>query len=285
MKNILLFMPYGSVGGMERLALNFYHQYRKEGFEVKAVKIIQLESDIIHFGADEIALSTIDFNEMSFLERFWFYVKIPFLLRKIITQNEITHSIAFGDMANVFSSLTFTKEFKIASIHALKSVEFVSKSFLNSVFEMAFKTSYRVFDKVVCISQAIEDDLIKRCGYRFQNLEVIYNPHDVERIAEMSILPLDSEFEKELFQKKVILFLGRLSEQKAPWHLIKSFSLLKEPDVVLVFIGDGGASITGLLHELIDDLGISDSVFFLGRKSNPYHYLKQASVLALTSYY
>ncbi len=285
MKKILLVMPYGSVGGMERLALNFYHHYKKEGFEVKAVKIIQLPSDIIHFGADEIALSTIDFNAMSFLKRFWFYIKIPFLLRKIIKQNNITHSIAFGDMANVFSSLTFTKEFKIASIHALKSVEFISKSFLNTIFKMAFKTSYRKFKKVVCISQAIQDDLIDKCGYRFKNLEVIYNPHNIEQITELSEIPIVSEFESALFQNKVILFLGRLSEQKAPWHLVKAFSLLKDSGAVLVFIGDGSEAITGLLNELIDDLGIRDKVFFLGRKSNPYQYLKKATVLALTSYY
>ena len=43
-------MPYGGVGGMERLALNFYNQYKSQGYTVKAIKIIQLDSDIIHFG-------------------------------------------------------------------------------------------------------------------------------------------------------------------------------------------------------------------------------------------
>jgi hypothetical protein len=34
MKNILLIMPYGSVGGMERLALNFFytHYYKSQGY-------------------------------------------------------------------------------------------------------------------------------------------------------------------------------------------------------------------------------------------------------------
>ena len=288
MKKILLVMPYGSVGGMERLALNFYNQYKLDGYEVKAVKIIQLQSDIIHFGTDEIALSTIDFNEMSFLKRFWFYIKIPFILRKIIKQNQITHSIAFGDMANVFSSLTFTNEFKIASIHALKSVEFISKSFLNSVFKKAFQTSYRYFDKVVCISEAIKADLVEKCNYKFpENLQVIYNPHNVKQIEALTQEVLDSAFEEELFSKKVVLFLGRLSLQKAPWHLIKAFSLLPNNDhsIKLVLIGDGDQHITNALELLVDKLNIKENVVFLGRKSNPYKYLKKASVLALSSYY
>jgi glycosyltransferase involved in cell wall biosynthesis len=36
---------------------------------------------------------------------------------------------------------------------------------------------------------------------------------------------------------------------------------------------------------LISRYGIKENVFFLGRKSNPYQYLKKASLLALTSYY
>ncbi len=281
-------MPYGSVGGMERLALNFYTHYKAQGYTVKAIKIIQLKSDIIYFSEDEIALSTIDFYEMSFAKRFWFYIKIPFLIRKIIKQNKCTHSIAFGDMANVFSSLSFTSEFKIASIHALKSVEFVSKSFLNTVFKLAFKSSYFFFDKVVCISQAIKIDLIQNCGYKFKNkLQVIYNPHNVAEIEKLATIPIESSIENELFTNDVVLFLGRMSTQKAPWHLIKAFSLLenKNNKIKLVLIGDGDQSITEYLKSLVEKLNIKSSVVFLGRKSNPYQYLKRAKVLALTSYY
>ncbi len=288
MKNILLIMPYGSVGGMERLALNFYNQYKSQGYTVKAIKIIQLDSDIIHFGEDEIALSKVDFYQMSFLKRFWFYCKTPFLIHQIIKKNKITHSISFGDMANVFSSLSFTKEYKIGSIHALKSVEFVTKSFLNTVFKLAFQSTYRFFNKVVCISEAIKKDLLEKCNYKFpKNIQVIYNPHDIKNIEELAQFPLESNFEEELFKHKVVLFLGRLSAQKAPWHLLKAFSLLENRDnsIKLVFVGDGDQNITNHLTQLVTQLGIQKNVVFLGRKSNPYPYLKKASVLVLTSYY
>lgn len=288
MKNILLIMPYGGVGGMERLALNFYNQYKSQGYTVKAIKIIQLDSDIIHFGEDEIALSKVDFYQMSFLIRFWFYCKIPFLIHQIIKKNNITHSISFGDMANVFSSLSFTKEYKIGSIHALKSVEFVTKSFLNTVFKLAFQSTYRFFNKVVCISEAIKTDLLEKCNYKFpKNIQVIYNPHDIKNIEELAQFSLESHFEEELFKHKVVLFLGRLSAQKAPWHLLKAFSLLENRNnsIKLVYVGDGDQNITNHLTQLVTQLGIQKNVVFLGRKSNPYHYLKKASVLALTSYY
>lgn len=286
MKNILLIMPYGGVGGMERVAYNFYNQYKSQGYTVKAIKIIQLESDIIHFEEDEIALSKIDFNQMSFLKRFWFYCKIPFFIHKIIKKYKITHSISFGDMANFFSSLSLSREFKIASLHSFKSVEFKNKNFLNFIFKIAFKTTYYFFDKVVCISETVKKDLIENCGFIFiKKLQVIYNPHNFNEIEQLSNISLDNEFENYLFENKVILFLGRLTEVKAPWHLLKAYSILNDSSVKLVFVGDGDENLTENLNKLVDKLGIKDNVTFLGRKSNPYPYLKKSSLLALTSNY
>lgn len=288
MKSILLIIPYGSVGGMERLAYNFCNHYLEQGYEVKALKIIKLDSDIINFDQNELFLSPIDFCEMSFLKRFYFYIKIPFLIRKIIKKHKITHSISFGDMANVFSSLTFTNEYKVASIHALKSVEFTNVNFLNKVFKFAFKSSYYFFDKVVSISNDIKKDLLLNCNYKFEkNLQVIYNPHNIVQIQYLASLPIESVEEQEIFRKDTVLFLGRLTLQKAPWFLLKAFSevLKKNPNTNLVFIGDGDINVANYLKVLIDKLNIEKNVFFLGRKSNPYQYLKHAKVLALSSYY
>lgn len=289
MKKVLLFMPYGSVGGMERLALTFYNFYKEQGYEVKALKIIKLENDIINFGADELFLSTKDFSGYNSKERFLFYLKIPFLLRRIIKKEKITHTISFGDMANLFSSLSFTKDYKIASIHAVKSIEFATESFLNKVFKKSYKTTYFFLDKVVCISNAIKKDIIENCGFNFvQKLEVIYNPHNLKEIQRLSLLPIEDEDEKKLLENSdIILFLGRMSIQKSPWHLIKSFKLVYErnPNTKLVFIGDGNDDVMNWLNELILNYKLRDKVVFLGRKSNPYPYVKNSKILALSSYY
>ena len=74
MKNILLIMPYGSVGGMERLALHFYNYYKAQGYNVKAIKLIKLKTDIINFGDDEFYFSDRDFYQMSVVKRLLFYI-------------------------------------------------------------------------------------------------------------------------------------------------------------------------------------------------------------------
>ena len=287
MKNILLIIPYGSVGGMERLAFTFYNHYKAEGFNVQVVKIIKLGTDIINFGTDEHALSEIDLHQMSAKKRILFYLGAPVRIAKIIRKHKITHSIAFGDMANVFSSLTLTQEYKIASIHAQKSIEFTNQNYLNKIFKGAYRTSYKFFDKVVCISEAIRIDLIENCGFKFPEiLRVIYNPHNIDEIIDKSELPL-APADAALFSSDVVLFLGRLSVQKAPWHLINAFALLlsEKPETTLVLVGDGDKNVELYLETLIATKSIGDRIIFLGRQSNPYQYLKHAKILALSSYY
>ena len=286
-RHILLIIPYGGVGGMERLALNLYRHYRSLGDRVKVMKLVRLPNDIVNFGEDEIALSERDLTEMSALRRAGFYLSIPFSIARIVRAHGITHSIAMGDMGNLFSSLSPSREFKVAGIHSLKSVELAGGGGLNRIFALAYRTSYRRFDRVVCISRAIRNDLLDNCGYRFpDNLEVIYNPHDLTAITEAATEPL-SEDETALFSGPTVVFLGRLTGVKALWHLIRAFHTVLERGIQarLVFIGDGDADMTGYLQSLVDGYGIGEQVTFLGRRSNPYKYLARADVLALSSHF
>lgn len=287
MKRILLIMPYGGVGGMERLALSFYNHYKAKGHYIKALKFIKLKNDIINFGEDELFLSDKDYHEMPKIGRVLFNLKIPLQLRSLIKKHKLTHTIAFGDPANFYSSITFTKEFKIGSIHALKSVEMSNNSRLSKLTKFGLKNTFKNLDKLVCISKGIKEDLISKCEYTHtKNLEVIYNPHNVDLLIKKAKEPIEGE-EKTLFDGDTILFLGRFSTQKSPWHLINAFSIVlkSKPDLKLIVIGDGDAAVLDCIKKLITAYNMEQNVFFLGRKANPYNYLAQTNALVLSSHY
>lgn len=286
-RHILLIIPYGGVGGMERLALNLYRHYRSLGDRVKVMKLVRLPDDIVNFGEDEIALSERDLSEMSALRRAGFYLSIPLSIASAVRAHGITHSIAMGDMGNLFSSLSPSREFKVASIHSLKSAELAGGGGLNRIFGLAYRTTYRRFDRVVCISRAIRNDLQDNCGYRFpDNLEVVYNPHDLSAITEAATEELPPD-EAELFSGPTVVFLGRMTGVKALWHLIRAFQAVLErgTEPRLVFVGDGDADMTRYLQSLVEGYGIAAQVTFLGRRTNPYKYLAHADVLALSSHF
>lgn len=286
-RRILLIIPYGGVGGMERLALNLYRYYSSRGDQVKVIKLVRLPDDVVNFGEDEIALTQRDLVQMTPLRRIGFYMSIPISIARAVRAHGITHSIALGDMGNLFSSLSPSREFKVASIHSLKSVELAPNGVLNRIFQLAYRTTYRRFDRVVCISKAIRKDLLDNCGYRFpDNLDVVYNPHDLTAITEAATEALAPD-ETALFSGRTVVFLGRLTGVKALWHLIRAFQavLCRGVQARLILIGDGSPDMTGYLRSLVDGYGMSAQVTFLGRRSNPYKYLAHADVLALSSHF
>nr|WP_238568586.1 glycosyltransferase [Algibacter lectus] len=61
--------------------------------------------------------------------------------------------------------------------------------------------------------------------------------------------------------------------------------LLDAPETNLVIIGDGDPNVSEYINKLISKLNIQNSVFLLGRRNNPYKYLKASDVLVLSSYY
>jgi glycosyltransferase involved in cell wall biosynthesis len=242
---------------------------------------------VIGFGSDEVILSSKDLCEMTAFGRLGFYLSVPVRLRRIIKCREITHTITFGDVTNIFSALTFTNEFKVASIHSLKSAELKSRTGLALVSELAYRRLYGAFNRVVCISKDIAEDLVRNCGFRFPDkLDVIYNPHDVDAIIQKGgeLIPANEAY---LFQRPVIIFIGRLSVEKAPGRLVQAFARLIRggTNCNLVFVGDGSADIHEKIEALVTKEKIEDYVFFIGRQNNPYKYLARSSVLALTSRY
>jgi glycosyltransferase involved in cell wall biosynthesis len=84
---------------------------------------------------------------------------------------------------------------------------------------------------------------------------------------------------------KVIISVGRLAEEKNWGTLLQAFALaLKEqPDLRLVLVGDGPQAQT--LHQLADELGITEHVLFAGRV--PFEqvptYLKAADLFSFAS--
>ena len=84
---------------------------------------------------------------------------------------------------------------------------------------------------------------------------------------------------------KVIISVGRLAEEKNWGTLLQAFALaLKEqPDLRLVLVGDGPQAQN--LHQLADELGITERVLFAGRV--PFEqvpaYLKAADLFAFAS--
>lgn len=221
-------------------------------------------------------------NSTSLIKNIGVLIKRVREVKKYKKIYKIDTCISHLEGPNIVNILSKYKEKTIVTVHSFQSKE--RKGFYGFIFKTLIKLFYNKADKVVTVSKAIKEDLFRNFGIDKSNMEVIYNPFDCNQIKKLSEELLEEEY-KELFENEVIIHVGRLTEAKGQWHLIKSFYKLKEskPNLKLVILGKG--ELERELKELVQKLKLENDVFFLGFQKNPFKFISKSSIFALTSLY
>ena len=134
-------------------------------------------------------------------------------------------------------------------------------------------------DGIISCSQLIEDEF--RSTFGGKDNYVLYNPCDIEKIKKDAMKgSAEMPFPKGT---DVIVSLGREVHLKDFPFMVGAFRYIheKRPNTGLMIVGDGTYKVE---KKLAEDLGISDSVYFTGLKTEPYSYLKMGYIYLLTSF-
>lgn len=128
------------------------------------------------------------------------------------------------------------------------------------------------YDRVVCVSQAACDAVKNTIGDP-GNLCVLYNPLDVSRIKRLSAC---TDKIKKDDKKTILVSVGRLVPTKNYQLLLRVCTELKKKyQFELWIIGDGPDR--DELERIIDKYEL-DCVKLMGKKDNPYTYVRQADI-------
>lgn len=183
---------------------------------------------------------------------------------------------------NIVNLLSKGNEKTVITVHNFQSKE--RTGLYGFIFKILMKLLYNRADKIVAVSKAIKEDLANNFNIDEEKIEVIYNPFDCKNIESLAMEELEEEY-KAIFENDVIINVGRLTNQKGQWHLIKSFYELKklQNDIKLVILGKG--ELEDELKDLVERLNLNKDVLFLGFHKNPFKFIKNSKVFALTSLY
>jgi glycosyltransferase involved in cell wall biosynthesis len=138
-------------------------------------------------------------------------------------------------------------------------------------------------DGIVAVSQGVAKDLSNQTGIAIDRITVIYNPvvtpdfnsRADEKVSHPWLLDNGSP---------IILAVGRLVDQKDFHTLFSAFAIAaKRCDARLILLGEG--ALRESLESQADLLGISDRVSMPGFQTNPLAFMKQASLLVMSSQY
>tara|TARA_Y100000310_G_C20557724_1_gene751448 strand:- start:28 stop:1179 length:1152 start_codon:yes stop_codon:yes gene_type:complete len=199
--------------------------------------------------------------------------------KKIVAKEAPDAVISAGASANIVSLLACPK-LSVARVDNFVSVS--RKGLRGLFFRVALRKLFPRAKSVIAVSQAIKDDLVATYNLSPQLVKVIPNPVDTEKIVQRAKEPLLPEHQ-QIFTDNTVITMGRLVPQKASLSLVRAFSTAQKeiPDAQLVFLGEG--PLREQVEKEIERLGIGKNVHLLGWQENPFQFLAQAKLFALSS--
>ena len=141
------------------------------------------------------------------------------------------------------------------------------------------------YDKIIVICDEMLNETKEIYPFLEKKLKRIYNSFDFENIILKSkdLSELNVE-EKELLKNKYFLAVSRLDMVSKDYKtLLEAFSKLQNKDYLLYILGDGPDKEN--IEKLIENLNLKKRVFLLGRKKNPYVWMKNAYAFVHSSFF
>lgn len=200
-------------------------------------------------------------------------------VKKLKKEYNIDYSISLMDGANLINVLSCVGDKVITSVRIQMSksrnaTKGLGGQLNRKIMQFISAKSY----KVVSLSKGVEDDLRDIYGVPTERLITIYNPCDyavLQKNAEGNNIRLESG--------NALITMGRLTDQKGHWHLIRAISEVKKSihDVKLYILGEG--PLEEALKKLAADMGLDENIHFLGYVKAPHACFKFCDVFVFPS--
>ncbi|MDT0702586.1 glycosyltransferase [Mammaliicoccus sciuri] len=229
--------------------------------------------------------------------------------RKLFGDIKFDYAIDFSGYAMFWSELILASEAskKLIYLHSDISMDMnrnVNGKRPHYINLKGVVSLYPYFDKLVSVSEITKNVNMKKIGElntlkKFTSSpntiniskinkslnkdDEIFNKNGIDVLVkdqngEISSIP----FLKEDYK---VMAMGRLSPEKGFENLIRSFKLVVERDnsAKLYILGDG--PLKSHFEKVILSLGLSNNVYLVGHKTNPFYIMKNCDLFVLPSYY
>lgn len=283
MKYILV-IDHIATGGAERILIDYYRHLKANGHET----VIFVLSG--HRGQSEwtdelnIIYGSADDNNNLIMKTAQ-QIRLLYKLNRLVSTTKPDVVFSFLEKSNLLTSLVKTNAVKVMTVHNVLSIQYTkvkSACVRKSVYWM-IRCMYNRCHNVIAVSKQVKDDLTTSFGIKADNIHVVNNYVDREDILLKAAMKVDDFIFDD--NVKYVMNIGRFSDQKAQWKLLKAFSVYIKGNcsmnVRLILMGRGEHG--EKLAELTASLGIADRVIILPFNANPYKYMTHAHLFVLSS--
>ncbi len=268
MKKIGVIIQMLSGGGAERTAANMSIDLSSI-YEVHLIVFDGSQSTYKHGGiVHDLNLPA----SSGIASKFITLIKRIKAVKKIKKDEDLYCTISLMEGANLVN--IFSRYHDKIVISERNLISFFVKSKAHRWLEMFL---LREADYTVSLSEVVRRDLIKSFNADPSKVVTIYNSVDTEKFRKSVVDGSDE------YNFPYIVTMGRLTEQKAQWHIFRAFSKVieKHPEYKLLVLGKG--ELEESYQQFIKFLGIENNVKLLGFKPNPHEIIRNSKYFVFTS--
>jgi glycosyltransferase involved in cell wall biosynthesis len=280
---ITLFQPHMYGNGLDRFTINLAKTFNELNINVDLVvpEITDYHKEIskdLPAGINSISLDLPVSSDIAF--------KKILKLKTYLEQRKPDLFLANADYVGVSNaakllSHTPSKIFHVVHINVSQYFERFP-GFKAKVRPLLLKQCYENAAGIIAVSEGVAQNLIHQFKLSSDKVQVIYNPVVTPDLMIQAKKPVEHPWFAP-GEPPVILGAGRLMPQKDYPTLIKAFAKVRQQRPCrLMILGEWSAHKEDL-EQLTCELGVGAEVQFPGFTYNPYSYMSQASVFALSS--
>jgi len=268
--NIIILLNSLEGGGAEKVVLDLCSSFKEEGDKVDLILLYKSNYYREPEGINVIYLME-EKPKNILIKIFSIFVlalKLKNVIKKIETESKTDLFFSHLPFSNYITWLIGIKN-HFAVVHSVYSNKYKSK-LKRRLISFIHKNK-----KLIAVSQNVKKDLINNFSLKEKDIKVIYNPINIDKIIKLSKEPIE-------YNKPYIIHVGRFNKIKRHDILLKAYNETNLKDYYdLVLLGDGKERDN--IRSLIKNLNIQSKVKLLGWQSNPYKWIKNASLLVLSS--
>jgi glycosyltransferase involved in cell wall biosynthesis len=262
-------------GGAERVAVEVAEGLKDKGHDV-TILTFKNRKECYSYSGKIISLD----EKSKYAPKIYKLVARAKKIKKICRTEKIDTTISFLHTANLsvaISKWMFKNKSRIIVSERNNTME------KPGMIRYLVKRLYPKADLVVALSRGVEYILNNR--FKIKNTTTIYNLQNVEQFIEKGNGDIEKKHKNIYDGSFVFINVGRLTEQKAHWNLIRAFKKVSDKNEKAKIIIRGSGKLEQKLQELINKLNLNNKVFLIGKVENIFPYYKKANCFVLSSNY
>ncbi|MCM3650420.1 glycosyltransferase [Metabacillus litoralis] len=298
-KKLLFVIDSLTIGGAEKSLVSLLNLIDSSKYEIDLL-LIKRGGDLEKYVPSYINIlpvpkyfSSIE-NKLTF-ENLYYRIKTSLNLRVNNYKKNVLHSeqVVFKSINKIISPLNKMYDVAIAysqgmptylvvnKVKASKKLAWINTDYVNTLYdkELDYK-SYSKIDKIIAVSEHTKSSVSQLREEYKNKVDLVLDIVDPKMIDKMSLEEDAEEFDKSLVN---ILTVGRLVTAKGYEKAIEVAKLLKHAGYKFKWFSIGEGPERKKLQKLIEEYELQDYFIFLGKKVNPYIYMRNCDIYVQTS--